>query len=80
VTTTAVIVLGILLWIVMAIPVALVAARVIQHNRPPAPAIELPRAPAVATALMRASGSVIRRTRARPLAGEHCVALDSESC
>ena len=30
--------------------------------------------------LMRASGLAIRQTRARPLAGEHCVALDRESC
>jgi len=29
--------------------------------------------------LMRASGSVIRQTRAKPLAGEHFVSLDLES-
>jgi hypothetical protein len=34
----------------------------------------------VQQALMRASGSAIRQTRARPLAGEHCGALDRESC
>jgi hypothetical protein len=34
----------------------------------------------LARALMRASGLAIRQTRARPLAGEHCVALDRESC
>jgi hypothetical protein len=49
VTTTAVIVLGILVWIVLAIPVALVVARVIQHNRPRAPAVEPPLDPAVGT-------------------------------
>jgi hypothetical protein len=32
------------------------------------------------TALMRASGLAIRQTRAKPLAGEHCMALDRESC
>jgi hypothetical protein len=30
-------------------------------------------------ALMRASGLAIGQTRARPLAGEHCMALDRES-
>jgi tetratricopeptide (TPR) repeat protein len=40
VTTTAVIVLGILAWVLMAIPLALVVARVTQLNRPRAPAVE----------------------------------------
>jgi uroporphyrin-III C-methyltransferase/precorrin-2 dehydrogenase/sirohydrochlorin ferrochelatase len=31
-------------------------------------------------ALMRVSGLAIGQTRAKPLAGEHCVALDPESC
>jgi len=31
-------------------------------------------------ALMRASGSAMGQTRARPLAGEHCMALDPEPC
>ena len=29
---------------------------------------------------MGASGLAIRQTRAKPLAGEHCVALGLESC
>jgi hypothetical protein len=29
---------------------------------------------------MRASGLAIRQTRAKPLAGEHWMALDFESC
>jgi hypothetical protein len=47
VTTTAVIVLGILTWVLMAVPLALFVARVNQRNRPQAPAVELPLAPSV---------------------------------
>jgi hypothetical protein len=47
VTTTAVIVLGILTWVVMAIPLALVVAQVNRLTRPQAPAVELSLTPAV---------------------------------
>jgi hypothetical protein len=53
VTATAVIVLGLLLWFVVAIPVALAGcARVVGHNRPRAAAVEPSLDPPVATPLI----------------------------
>ncbi len=46
-TTTAAIAIGILAWVLMAIPLALFVARVNQLSRPRAPVVELPLAPSV---------------------------------
>jgi hypothetical protein len=52
VTTTAVIVLGVLVWVLMAIPLALVVARVMWLNRPRVPAVEVSLASPVGTPVL----------------------------
>ena len=66
VTTAAMIVLGILTWILMAIPLALFVARMIRLNRPCAPAVELSLELPVGKPVLDAPVEAIARFPAEP--------------